>query len=362
MSDWKEYKLGDVVEIKYGKDHKGLSAGVIPTYGSGGIMRYVDKAIYEEESILIPRKGSLNNLFYKNEPFWTVDTMFYTKINKNNVFPKFLFYQLTTIDYSNLNVGSAVPSLTVPVLNDINIFLPPIAEQIKIASVLGSLDNKIELLNRQNKTLEQLAEILFREWFVEGGNENKVKLGEVVKTSSGGTPSRAKMEYYYNGTIKWVKSKELNGDFIFDTEEKITNEAVKKSSAKLFPSNTVLIAMYGATVGEFGIIANPSTCNQAICALLSNENYPYTFLFLLTKYNKERLINMAIGSAQQNISQELIQQLEIPKPSGRIKEFHFKVEPMFLKIRSNTKQIHTLNQLRDVLLPKLMSREVKVNS
>src|SRR5205814_1535653 len=114
-----------------------------------------------------------------------------------------------------------------------------------------------------------------------------------------------KMKYYSNGTIKWVKSKELQGGFIFETEETVTDEAVKNSSAKLFPANTILIAMYGATVGEYGILAEPATCNQAICALLPNENYPYTFLFILTKFNKENLINMAGGSAQQNISQEL---------------------------------------------------------
>jgi type I restriction enzyme, S subunit len=94
VSGWLETTLAEVLEVKYGKDHKYLMNGNIPVYGSGGIMRYVDTAIYDDESILIPRKGSLNNIFYENKPFWTVDTMFWSKINKSLAFPKFLFYLL----------------------------------------------------------------------------------------------------------------------------------------------------------------------------------------------------------------------------------------------------------------------------
>ena len=122
-SDWIVTKLGDVLEIKYGKDHKKLDAGDIPCFGSGGIMRHVEESLSEQESILIPRKGSLNNIYYVNQPFWTVDTLFWTKIDSDTVFPKFLFYQLKLTDFVSLNVGSAVPSLTVPVLNDLEISL-----------------------------------------------------------------------------------------------------------------------------------------------------------------------------------------------------------------------------------------------
>ena len=245
--------------------------------------------------------------------------------------------------------------------DNLKLNLPPLPEQTAIASILSSLDDKIDLLHRQNKTMEQLAETLFRQWFVEEGEESSVvKLGNVIKTSSGGTPSRSKMEYFHNGTVKWVKSKELQGSYIFDTEEKITDEAVKNSSAKLFPANTILIAMYGATVGEYAILAEPATCNQAICGLIPNDNFPYTFLFILTKYNKENLIGLAGGSAQQNISQELIKDIEIPNPVDKIKEFHRIAETYFDKIKSNQTQIRTLTQTRDTLLPKLMSGEVRV--
>ncbi len=166
-SDWIVAKLGDVLEIKYGKDHKKLNDGDIPCFGSGGLMRYVENSIYEKESILIPRKGSLNNIYYVDQPFWTVDTLFWTKINLENVFPKFLFYQLRLTDFVSLNVGSAVPSLTVPVLNDLKIKLPPLPEQKSIAHILGSLDDKIELNRQMNETLEAMAQALFKSWFVD---------------------------------------------------------------------------------------------------------------------------------------------------------------------------------------------------
>jgi type I restriction enzyme S subunit len=190
------------------------------------------------------------------------------------------------------------------------------------------VDDKIDLLSRQNKTLEALAETLFRQWFVEEAEESLGigKLGDFVTTTSGGTPSRSNIEFYSEGNIDWVKSKELSGSFLFETEERITEEAVKHSSAKILPANSILIAMYGATVGEYAILANQATCNQAICALIPNEQYPYTFLFLFTKANKEDLINLAVGSAQQNISQVLIKQLEIPLPSERIIELHNQVK------------------------------------
>ena len=153
MEEWKEYKLGDVLCIKYGKDHKLLASGNIPIYGSGGIMRYAERSLYEGPSILIPRKGSLNNIMYSDKPFWTVDTMFWTTINEKIANPKYLYYLLSTKDFASLNVGSAVPSLTVPVIENIHITLPIKSVQDKIVSLLSSLDDKIELNRRINDNL-----------------------------------------------------------------------------------------------------------------------------------------------------------------------------------------------------------------
>ena len=132
--------LSDCVEIKNGKDYKNLSDGNYPVYGSGGIMTYVNNYCYDKPSVLIPRKGSLNNLFYVEEPFWNVDTIFYTDINDNLISPKFLYYLLQTKHLENLNKAGGVPSLTQSMLNKVLISFPCLNKQKQIISILDRFD------------------------------------------------------------------------------------------------------------------------------------------------------------------------------------------------------------------------------
>ncbi len=185
---WTETTLGDVVDIKYGKDHKHLADGDYPLYGSGGVMRYVEKPLYSEPSILIPRKGTLSNLFFVEEPFWSVDTIFYTEINTKSVLPRYLFYKLKTVNLAGKNVGSAVPSLTTKVLNPTELIIPSLPEQQAIAKLLSSFDEKIELLRAQNETLETLAQTIFKEWFCKFNYPNASD--EMVDSELGGIPRR----------------------------------------------------------------------------------------------------------------------------------------------------------------------------
>ena len=136
----KRVKLGEVATIKNGKGYKDLGNGTIPVYGSGGIMTYVDTAVYDKPSVLIPRKGSLSNLFYLETPFWNVDTIFYTIINNGVIIPKFLFYLLQNMHLETLNKAGGVPSLTQEILNNISIPLPPLSEQERIVSILDRFD------------------------------------------------------------------------------------------------------------------------------------------------------------------------------------------------------------------------------
>lgn len=120
---WPEGKLSDLIEVCYGKDHKKLNDGDIPVYGSGGVMRHVDQSLYHQESVLVPRKGTLNNVMYVNEPFWSVDTMFFTKMKRPNV-AKFVFHFLKGKDLASMNAGSAVPSMTTKILDAIPLQIP----------------------------------------------------------------------------------------------------------------------------------------------------------------------------------------------------------------------------------------------
>jgi type I restriction enzyme S subunit len=363
MTEWKEVLLGDVLEVKYGKDHKGLNSGQIPCLGSGGIMRYVDNYLYDDESILIPRKGSLNNIMYQNNPFWTVDTMFWTKIKKNKVIPKFLFYQLTLIDYTNLNVGSAVPSLTVPVINAIEIDLPPLPEQKAIAETLSGLDDKIDLLHRQNKTLEQMAETLFRQWFVEEAKEDweLVKIGRFVKTNKNSVNKD-----YPHKIIKYLDTGSLTEGKIEALQEISFNEAPSRAK-RLVNHNDVLISTVRPNQKHFGIIKNPIdnlVVSTGFCVITCENIDPHFIYILLTTSDMtEYLHSIAEGSTSTYPSLKPIDieaiEFQLP-PNDLLIKFANYCNNAWVKIDKNQNQIRTLVKIRDTLLPKLMSGEVKV--
>ena len=372
-NNWISDKLGSVLEIKYGKDHKKLNEGNFPCLGSGGIMRYVDSYLYDDESILIPRKGSLNNIMFQDSPFWTVDTMFWSKIDKSKVFPKYLFYQLTLIDYENLNVGSAVPSLTVPVINEIEIQLPPLPEQKAIASVLSSLDDKIDLLHQQNQTLEALAETLFRQWFIERRPElvegeakedwEEVSLGSIIDLvvdNRGKTPPTVD----YKTEYPLIEVNAINTSDCLVNYNVIRKYVVEETYNNWFRKhlrvNDVIVSTVG-TIGVFSIFTSNIGCiAQNLIGLRSDNISPY-FIYLFLKINKEDILNLDIGGVQPSIKVPHLMDLKFKKPNIEvIDEFHEIVKEYFNKIGANQQQIQTLTQLRDTLLPKLMSGEVRV--
>ncbi len=385
MTEWKEYKLGEIcTKITSGGTPKTSEAsyydGNIPWLNTKEVNfnriekteKYITEEGYNNSSAKWIPKGSViiamygataAKVAYSLIDLTTNQACCNLIIDNDIADSQFVYYYIQSSyeELLNLACGAAQQNLNVGVIANFQILLPPLEEQIRIASILSSLDDKIDLLHRENKTLETMAETLFRQWFIDEAKEDDMcLLGEVIKTTSGGTPSRKNEEYYCNGNIEWVKSKELHHSYILDTEEKITIEAVHNSSAKLLPENSILIAMYGATVGEYGIIAKSMTCNQAICALIPNEKYPYTYLYLWAKFMQDEFINLACGAAQQNISQELIKQQYVSDDIKLISDFHILVNPYMEKMKVNQEQIQTLIQTRDGLLPKLMSGEVKI--
>lgn len=152
---WPEGKLSDLIKVCYGKDHKKLHDGDIPVYGSGGIMRHVDRALYEQESVLVPRKGTLNNVMYVNEPFWSVDTMFFTKMKRQNV-AKFVFHFLKGKDLASMNAGSAVPSMTTKILNAIPLQIP---DDQTLSTFEAQVSPFYQTASYNNKESENLAAI-----------------------------------------------------------------------------------------------------------------------------------------------------------------------------------------------------------
>ena len=156
---WHKALLGDIIDVKYGKDHKGIPDGTIPVYGSGGLMRKCDRALCDGESVLIPRKGSLNNIIYLDERFWTVDTMFYTELKKPNI-GLFLYFSLKTLDMYSMNIGAAVPSMTTAILNTMEVVLPDDSLLGRFQRLTKNNFNAIKTLSVQSELASQARDRL----------------------------------------------------------------------------------------------------------------------------------------------------------------------------------------------------------
>lgn len=273
-------------------------------------------------------------------------------------------------------LGSAIKNIaSVKILKQIKIPLPPLKEQERIVGILdesfAKIDESIKILEQDLLNLDELMQSALQKAFnplKDNAKENYKlpqgwewkSLGEIANTSSGGTPSRNKKEYWENGNIKWLKSGELNDGYIDFIEENITEEAIKNSSAKIFQKGTLLIAMYGATAGKLGILNLDSTTNQAICAFLhkdKNIKFLEKFLFYFLFFLRDKIIKDSFGGAQPNINQTYIKNLQIPLPPIKEQE---QIASHLDELSSHVKnlkqnyqaQIKDLQELKNSLLDK----------
>ena len=286
-----------------------------------------------------------------------------------------------------LSSGTAQPQLPIRDLSIFKILLPSLPEQRMIAAVLSPLDNKIELLHEQNKTLEAIAKAIFREWFVSfdfprqdekpynsnGGQMITSELGEIPEgwkvgklediadAVLGGTPSTTKSEYWDNGTIPWINSGKVNDFRIYEPTAYITTKALDESAVKLMPKGTVVIAITGATLGQVSRLEIESTANQSVVGLIPHKKFFSAYLFYWMLKNISSIINVATGGAQQHINKNDVNSFELIIPTDDCLKMYFEIaNPILEKISSNCFQIHTLSNLRDTILPKLMRGEMRV--
>ena len=156
---WEQGHLSDLITVKYGKDHKKLADGSYPVYGSGGVMRHVERPLYDKESVLIPRKGTLNNVMYVNQPFWSVDTMFYTEMRLPNV-AKFVYHFVKAKDLASMNAGSAVPSMTTDILNAMEVAIPSASALEEFEALVSPMYKTMQENDDQSETLAKLRDAL----------------------------------------------------------------------------------------------------------------------------------------------------------------------------------------------------------
>ena len=374
MEEWKEYKLGDILTIKYGKDHKQLADGKIPIYGSGGIMRYGDRYLSEGPSILIPRKGSLNNIMFTNKPFWTVDTMFWTIIDQEIANPLFVYYSIFKKDFSSLNVGTAVPSLTVPVIEDIDISLPSRKTQDKIVIILKSFDDKIDCNRRINDNLQQQAQALYKSWFIDfepfkGDKFEDSELGMIPHGWSvkqlGEITTQVNEKVKERVDVK-VLSPITTGELVLSEEyftkqvfsESISKYIVVKPSDFAYNPARVNIGSLGINEYDFDGCVSP-----VYVVFRCEDGYQYFFdLFRRTETFKEEVKARAIGGVRQSLTYKDFSLIKVVYPPiDVIHSFNQVYSRILAKTKHNNVETSRLASIRDTLLPKLMSGELKIS-
>ncbi len=406
MSEWPERFLGELTEnfdsIRVPVREADRRPGPFPYYGASGIVDYVDNYLFDGEYLLIAEDGE--NLRTRNTPvgflargrFWVNNHAHIVRGNRSGD-TRFLLYALAAVDISGYLTGSTMPKLTQGNMNRIPIPAPPVEEQRAIARILGALDDKIELNRRMNETLEAMARALFKSWFVdfdpvrakaEGRDLGLPKhiadlfpdrlldseLGEVpegwhpesfaetIEIIGGGTP-KTSVAAYWNGDIPWfsvVDAPTGPNVWVVDTEKKITRAGVEGSSTRILRVGTTVISARG-TVGRVALVGAPMAMNQSCYGIRGRAGSRGFFAYFLTKELVANLQQHAHGSVFDTITRDTLAGISVPvAPNAVVEAFETLVEPLLERMCQALLNGRTVAAVRDALLPKLISGELRV--
>lgn len=340
---FKKYYLNELVEIKYGKNQKKVidENGKYPIYGTGGLMGYAKEFLYDRPSVLIGRKGTINKVRYVERPFWTVDTLFYTKIKDDVVIPKFLYYKMLTIDLTKYNEGTTIPSLRTETLNKLELEIPNIEIQQKIVSILNVLDSKIALNKKINNNLEQQAQALYQQMFITNRNPNWKNgvLSDLVTVRYG--KDHKKFEdgiypvYGSGGIIRYIEKPLYIGESVLIPRKGTLNNVMYVNGAFWSVDTMFYTEMLHSNVAKF------------------------VYHFVKSK----NLASMNAGSAVPSMTTNILNAMQLYIPDNEtLSTFEKIVSPMYSQMQENEEQSKRLANLRDTLLPRLMSGELDVSS
>ena len=320
-------------------------------------------------------KTAMVNILDSNEVGFGSTEYIVFRAKKNLTTPDFVYYLICSSLVRDPAIKSMVGSsgrqrVQTDVIANLDIDFPKLSDQVKIAGVLKSLDDKIALNNAINNNLEQQVQAIFKSWFVDfepfGGvipnDWKQTKLGDSCNCILGGTPSRNKSEYW-NGSIPWINSGEVNKFRIIKPSETITNLGLEKSATKLLPAKTTVLAITGATLGQVSLLEIDACANQSVVGIIPNDNLPYEYIYPLIKQNTAELISHQTGGAQQHINKQNVENLDIIIPTyTHLMKYQNTVCGIYEMIANNCFENDRLSSVRDTLLPKLMSGELDVSN
>ena len=398
-SEWAEHLWGDLATLEYGKGLREYerASGPFRIYGTNGPIGWHSRALCNQPTVIVGRKGAYRGIHFSASPCFVIDTAFYLS-PKTDFDIRWAYYELKTRDIDAMDSGSAIPSTSRDDFYHLRIKVPPLAEQRAIAHILGAMDDKIELNRRMNETLEAMARALFKSWFVDfdpvrakaegldpglpphiadlfpdrfqDSELGEIPEGWMVKTVGdlaeivgGSTPSTKEPTYWDDGTYHWATPKDLAGltvPVLVSTERRITEAGLSQISSRLLPRGTVLLSSR-APIGYLAVAETPVAINQGFIAMKPKAGIPSLFLLLWASSAHEDIVSRANGSTFLEISKSNFRPMPLVVPSSEImRSFELAMQPAYERIVANESESRTLAAIRDALLHKLMSGEIRV--
>ncbi len=378
MKEWKEIYFDEFIKLNRGFDlpNEKVVEGKYPVVASTSIKAYHNEFKVKAPGVVTGRSGSLGIVQYVNDNYFPLNTSLYVKDFKGN-YPKFVYYFLQIMHLENFNAGAGVPSLNQNHLHKVKINVPNLPTQQRIASILSAYDDLIETNTARIQLLEETAQELYKEWFVRMRfpNFKKVKfvkgvpegwevkeLKDLGKIITGKTPSTFIKEYY-GGEIPFIKTPDMHGNiFILKTEEYLTIKGLNSQKGQILPTNSLVINCIGSLSGSVSITSEICQTNQQIHSIVLKDIKTLEFLFFTVSNLKETILLFGnTGSTMTNLSKGKFEKLKLLFPNIKlVEEYHNLVNPIFEKIKLLNQQNTQLRQIRDRLLPRLVSGKLAV--
>jgi type I restriction enzyme S subunit len=363
MRKWERKRLRFVVTVRYGcaLTDKVREPGPYPVYGSSGLLGTHKKYRYKGPAIIIGRKGNAGKIYYCPEDFWPIDTAYFINdCNKSLCSLKYLYHMLKTLHLDEAADGTAIPSILVDQINESLVVLPPLNEQDKVVHVLDLLEEKAELLARQNSTLLEMADICYRSIIAEGSSEDEqVPLANYAFIIGGQSPPLMRPRFF-GGGLPFFKIPDMHQNaYVLKAKQTLSREGTEIIPGSLLPPGVVMVSCVG-TVGLVGLSIMCCHTNQQIHSLIPRNPSHLLFLFCFARSLKEELLNMSAGStAAPNVNVSEFEKVRVPYPSERaLKRFNDVAEPLLNQVLSNQAQLINLRSMYDMLGPRLISQKM----
>ena len=385
MADIRHILFKDFAVLQRGFDlpKKDMIDGPFPVVGSTSIIGYHNEYKIDPPGVVTGRSGSLGFVQYIRDKYWPHNTSLWVKDFKGN-FPRYVYYYLQILNLQRFNSGAGVPTLNRNDLDTLEVAVHSVPTQRKIASILSAYDNLIENNNRRIKILEKMAQAIYREWFVNFRfpGHHKVKMvkselglipegwevstvQKIFEITGGGTPSKKVADYWEDDTINWYVPSDLTAHrpmFMDESGNKISELGLRKSSARLFPAYSVMMTSR-ATLGVISINTSEACTNQGFITCIPNKKYPLYMLYYWLHGNVEKFISLGTGATFKEITKGVFKKIKILVPPEELSiKFENTVTPINHQVLNLQRRNNNLRKTRDLLLPKLISGQIDVET